>query len=75
MQIKNVFSKFGEFPILTQIFYICLILSTVLSGYIFFTTILSRDTVYENVFSTWQFPMLFAILADTVYLNKAWSSK
>ena len=66
----EMFSKIRTFPTFVQLFYLFLITTTCLSGYIFVQAVIFHNAKYSNVFNTWQFPMLFAILLDTVYLNK-----
>lgn len=72
LNIKKIVSKIRTFPIFVQLFYLFFLITTCLSAYIFMQTIIFNNDAYANLFSTWQFPMLSAILLDTLYLNKQW---
>jgi hypothetical protein len=53
--------------LIEQIIIIALFISTILSGYVFIVTILFQETAYAGFFSSWQFPMLLAILIDATF--------
>jgi hypothetical protein len=54
------------FP-LNKIFKILLLIVLIISFYFFVDVIIFKNKRYEKIFSTWQFPMLFAIFLDTIY--------
>lgn len=56
------FNKFLEYLIL-----LCLFIATLGTGYIFIVSIIFRDTTYAGFYSSWQFPMLFAIFIDSAF--------
>lgn len=51
-----------------QLVFICLlVLCLFISFYIMSITLFSKDKTHNHVFSAWQFPMLLAILIDTIH--------
>jgi len=56
------FNKFLEYLIL-----VCLFIATLGTGYIFIVSIIFRDNTYAGFYSSWQFPMLFAIFIDSAF--------
>ncbi len=56
------FNKFLEYLII-----LCLFIATLGTGYIFIVSIIFRDTTYAGFYSSWQFPMLFAIFIDSAF--------
>lgn len=56
------FNKFIEYIILLSLF-----IATLGTCYIFIVTIILKDNTYAGFYSTWQFPMLFAIFIDTAF--------
>jgi ABC-type enterochelin transport system permease subunit len=51
-----------------QVVFICLLaLCLFISFYIMINTLFSKDKTHNHVFSAWQFPMLLAILIDTIH--------
>jgi len=56
------FNKFLEYLIL-----VCLFIATLGTGYIFIVSIIFRDDTYAGFYSSWQFPMLFAIFIDSAF--------
>lgn len=66
--MKNI-SFIYKLPIIIKIFYFLLLITTLFSGYIFMRVLLFHDESLFGIFSTWQFPMLLALLVDTIYLN------
>ena len=56
------FNKFLEYLII-----LCLFIATLGTGYIFIVSIIFRDTTYAGFYSSWQFPMLLAIITDATY--------
>lgn len=53
--------------LLESIILLCLLFATIGTGYIFIITIIFRDSTYAGFYSSWQFPMLLAILIDSAY--------
>ena len=53
--------------IIQKIFIFSLFLSLLCSFYIFIDIIVLKNKYNAKIFSTWQFPMLFAIFIDTIY--------
>jgi hypothetical protein len=58
------FNKFLEYLIL-----LCLFIATLGTGYIFIVSIIFRDRTYAGFYSSWQFPMLFAIFIDSAFIQ------
>ena len=51
-----------------QFVFVCLLLLCLLiSFYIMIIALFSKDKTHNHIFSAWQFPMLLAILIDTIY--------
>ena len=67
--MKNILTIFIKLPSIIKLFYIMLLLTTLISGYIFFRVLFLNDTSLFGIFSSWQFPMLLALFVDTIYLN------
>ncbi len=51
------------------LFIILLFLCLIISFYIMVTCLFSKDNTHNRIFSVWQFPMLLALLIDTLYHN------
>jgi len=52
-----------------SIFVLLLALCLIISFYITFVTLFTTDNTHNRIFSVWQFPMLFAVLVDTIFHN------
>jgi len=50
-----------------NIFHYLLLISVLISFYIFIKTIIMNHDDKKHMFSTWQFPMLLAIYLDLIY--------
>jgi hypothetical protein len=51
-----------------QFIFVCLLVVCLfISFYIMIITLFSKDKTHNHVFSPWQFPMLLAILIDTIH--------
>ena len=51
-----------------QILFVSLLLVCLLiSFYMMVITLFSKDNTHNRIFSVWQFPMLLAVLVDTIY--------
>ena len=50
--------------IVDKLFKLSLLVTLLLSVYIFIMVILFGDKTHNDIFSTWQMPMLFAIFMD-----------
>ena len=50
-----------------RVFLFLLLLCLFISFYIMVITLFSKDKTHNHVFSAWQFPMLLAILIDTIH--------
>ena len=50
--------------IVDKLFKLSLLVTLILSIYIFIMVILFGDKTHNDIFSTWQMPMLFAIFMD-----------
>jgi hypothetical protein len=51
-----------------QFIFVCLlVICLFISFYIMIITLFSKDKTHNHVFSAWQFPMLLAILIDTIH--------
>jgi hypothetical protein len=51
------------------LFIVLLSCCLVISFYIMMITLFSKNSTHNRIFSVWQFPMLLAILIDTIYHN------
>jgi hypothetical protein len=51
------------------IFVSLLLICLIISFYISVVTLFSTDNTHNRIFSVWQFPMLLAVLVDTIYHN------
>jgi len=49
--------------IFVSLLFVCLLISF----YIMIITLFSKDNTHNRIFSVWQFPMLLAVLVDTIY--------
>jgi predicted membrane channel-forming protein YqfA (hemolysin III family) len=49
--------------IFVSLLFVCLLISF----YIMVVTLFSKDNTHNRIFSVWQFPMLLAVLVDTIY--------
>jgi len=56
--------------ILQTIIIVSLLIATIGSAYIFVATIFFNDKAYAGFYSTWQFPMLLAIITDAAYYKR-----
>lgn len=52
---------------LERIFIFTLLIALLISFYFFITHMVLRDNKHSKIFTTWQFPMLFAIFIDAIY--------
>jgi len=52
---------------ITTAFQITLLIAVLLGFYIFVMSFILKKKEYNNLFNTWQFPMLLAIYMDSVY--------
>lgn len=48
-------------------FKIVLLISVMISFYVFIQILVVKDLTYKPMFSTWQFPMLLAIYIEVLY--------
>ena len=48
-------------------FIVALFIILVISFYFFIDCMVLKKKQYSNIFTTWQFPMLFAIFLDAIY--------
>ena len=48
-------------------FKIVLLISVIISFYVFIQILVVKDLTYKSMFSTWQFPMLLAIFIEVLY--------
>ena len=55
--------------LIQNVLLLSLLLALFLSAYIFFSVMIFKDTSYKKFFSTWQFPMLFALVADILFVK------
>jgi hypothetical protein len=60
-----VYMRFNK--LLETTIILCLFIATVGTAYIFVVTIIFHDTTYAGFYSSWQFPMLFAIFIDSTF--------
>ena len=59
----------NKLNIIQALFIILLFLCLIISFYIMVTCLFSKDNTHNRIFSVWQFPMLLAVLIDTLYHN------
>jgi hypothetical protein len=59
----------NKLNIIQALFIILLFLCLIISFYIMVTCLFSKDNTNNRIFSVWQFPMLLAVLIDTLYHN------
>ena len=52
---------------LDLVFKTVLLLSVIISFYIFINILVFKKQLYKPMFSTWQFPMLLAIYLEVIY--------
>ena len=52
---------------LERIFIFSLLIALLISFYFFISHMVLKDKQHSKIFSTWQFPMLFAIFVDAIY--------
>ena len=52
---------------LQNIFIFCLFMVLVISIYFFIDVMVLKNKTHMDVFSNWQFPMIFALFLDTLY--------
>lgn len=56
------------FPLfLSHIFKFVLLVSLLISFYVFIDILIFKRDTYKPLFSTWQFPMLLALYLDVIY--------
>ena len=56
------------FPVfLSNIFKFVLLVSLLISFYVFIDILVLKKDTYKPLFSTWQFPMLLALYLDVIY--------
>ena len=55
---------------LQHVVLLSLFIATIGTGYIFFATIIMKSNSYKDVFNSWQFPMLLAILTEIIYYKQ-----
>lgn len=56
------------FPVfLSNIFKFVLLVSLLISFYVFIDIVVFKKDTYKPLFSTWQFPMLLALYLDVIY--------
>lgn len=56
------------FPLfLSHIFKFVLLVSLLISFYVFIDIVVFKKDTYKPLFSTWQFPMLLALYLDVIY--------
>lgn len=56
------------FPLfLSNIFKFVLLVSLLISFYVFIDIVVFKRDTYKPLFSTWQFPMLLALYLDVIY--------
>lgn len=55
--------------LLHAIFLVLLSCCLVISFYIMMITLFSKNSTHNRIFSVWQFPMLLAIVIDTISHN------
>lgn len=56
------------FPVfLSNIFKFVLLVSLLISFYVFIDIVVFKKETYKPLFSTWQFPMLLALYLDVIY--------
>lgn len=53
--------------ILEKTFLFALLIALLLSFYFFVNHLILKEKTHSKIFSTWQFPMLFAIFIDSIY--------
>ena len=46
-----------------------LMISLFISGYIFFSVMIFKNPYHTRFFNTWQFPMLFALVVDILFIK------
>ena len=51
---------------LEKIFTVTLLISLLISFYFFISNIVLKEHKHSKIFTTWQFPMLFAIFIDSI---------
>jgi hypothetical protein len=52
---------------LERIFIFSLLIALLISFYFFISHMVLKDNKHYKIFTTWQFPMLFAIFVDAIY--------
>ena len=52
---------------LERLFIFSLLISLLVSFYFFISHMILKDKQHSEIFTTWQFPMLFAIFVDAIY--------
>ena len=52
---------------LEKVFVFTLLISLLISFYFFVSNIVLKERKHSDIFTTWQFPMLFGIFIDSIY--------
>jgi hypothetical protein len=55
--------------ILIEVFKLFMFLVMLIAFYFFIATFVYKDKRYKHVFSNWQFPMLFALFIDAIFVE------
>ena len=63
-------SRFQD-GVMYNIFYVCLLISLIISTYVLIMVVFLGNKKYMNIFNTWQFPVLFAVFLDLIFQNKS----
>lgn len=56
--------------IIHNIFFILFLIVLIISGYMFISVVIYKNNIHQPFFTTWQFPMLFALFIDMCYVPK-----
>ena len=62
--LNKIYLKLNYIQIL---FVLLLLVCLLISFYMTIVTLFSKDNTHNRIFSVWQFPMLLAVLVDTIY--------
>jgi hypothetical protein len=55
--------------ILVEVFKLLMFLVMLMAFYFFIATVVYKDRRFKQVFSNWQFPMLFALFIDAIFIE------
>lgn len=55
-------------------FILSLVVATIISFYYFMMVLVFKHKKYKNVFNSWQFPMLLAILVEVFFLEDVYNN-